>query len=118
MNNKELQQMRDAIEGLFPDTCNLLTKTSTSDGQGGYTHVWGTATADVACRLDYVTSPATESLTGSAVRSFKSYELALPYDTVITEAYRVEVNDITYNVTGIDPEQSWQMERICQLERV
>ena len=118
ISDKELDAMRSAVEGLFPDTCNLLTVTQTSDGEGGFTDAWGTITADVACRLDYITAPMTETVTGSAVRTFKSYELALPHDTVITEAYRVEVNDVTYNVTGVDAAQAWQIEKVCQLERV
>ena len=45
LTNAELAQIRGDIAGMLPDTCNLLTLTRTSDGQGGWSEAWGTASS-------------------------------------------------------------------------
>jgi head-tail adaptor len=116
LSNRELKEMRAGVEGLYPDVCNLLTLTSTSDGQGGMTEVWGTATRNSPCRVDQMIG--SERLTDGSLRSFASLELALPYDVEITEAYRVEHGGFTYEVTDANKDQSWQIEKAVLLERV
>ena len=116
LDNKELRQMRADVETLMPDSCNLLTLTSTSDGQGGSTDTWGTLTRNVPCRVDQMIG--SERLTDGSLRSFASLELAIPYDTTIDESYRVEHGGYTYNVTDANLDQSWQIEKVILLERV
>jgi hypothetical protein len=114
-DQKELDQMRAAVEELFPDHCNLLTATSTADSQGGFTEAWGTLTRNVPCRLDQMSG--SERLTDGSLRAFTSLELALPWDTTIDESYRVEIGGSTYLVVDAYSEQSWQVERSVQVER-
>ena len=46
LSNAELTDMRDTIQDyLLPDTCNILSIARSSDGSGGFTEAWGTATA-------------------------------------------------------------------------
>lgn len=116
MEDKEMEQMREAIRELYPDRCNLLTVTRTTDGAGGYTEAWGTATRNVPCRIDQVSG--SERLTDGSTRAFTSLELALPYDTTITETYRVEHEGNTYHVLNANLDQSWQLERLVLLERI
>jgi SPP1 family predicted phage head-tail adaptor len=116
LSNRELREMRAAVEGLFPDTANLLTVTSTPNGQGGFTEAWGTATRNVSCRIDQMVGR--ELMTDGALRPFVSLEMALPYDTVVTEAYRVEHGGNTYAVINANLDQSWQIERVVMLEKV
>lgn len=116
LSHKELMQMRADVQQLLPDTCNLLTATTTSDGQGGATSAWGTATRNVSCRVDQISG--SEHATDGSQRAFVSTQLALPYDTEITEAYRVEYNGNTYHVLDANPDQSWQVEKIVLLERL
>lgn len=116
LEDKEMEQMREAIRGLYPDKCNLLTPTRTTDGAGGYTEAWGTATRNVPCRLDQVSG--SERLADGVIRSFTSLELALPYDTTITDAYRVEHEGRTYHVLNSNLDQSWQLERLVKLEAI
>ncbi len=112
----ELAGMRAAINELLPDTCNILSLTSVSDGMGGQTKTWGTATAGVACRLD-VTS-GREMVSGGALQPFTAYKLSLPYDTTITQGNRVEVSSVTYAVTSVNVNQSWIAVKRCDLEKV
>lgn len=116
LSNKELAQMRQDVESLYPDVCHLITLTQTSDGQGGYTETWGTATKNVPCRMDALVG--SERLTDGSMRSFAAYELTIPYDTVITGAYRVEHGGYTYHVLDANVDQSWQIERAVLVERV
>lgn len=116
LSNRELQEMRADVESLFPDFCNLLTVSRTSDGAGGSTDAWGTATKNVPCRVDQMIG--SERQTDGSLRAFTSLEMCVPYDTTITEAYRVEHGDYTYNVVDANRDQSWQMEKVILLERV
>lgn len=112
----ELAQMRTDIETLLPDTCNLLTATNTSDGQGGYTQAWGTAASGVACRLDEIRSR--ETLAGAALRPTGQYMLSLPHSATITAAYRVEHGGLTYAVVGLNTDVSWRAVQRATLEKV
>ena len=113
----ELAAMRDVIETeLLPDTCTLLTLTSTANGMGGQTQSWGTASSNVPCRLDM--TRGREQVSGEAWRPFTMYTLSLPYDTTITTAYRVVHSSVTYAVTSVNTNQSWIAVKRCELEKV
>ena len=101
LDNRELREMRSAADSLLPDFCNLLTVSSTSDGQGGFTEAWGTVTRNVPCRVDQ--QIGSERLTDGSLRAFTSLEMAIPYDTTITEEYQVEHGDYTYHVVNANP---------------
>jgi len=107
--------MRDVLEQLMPDTCNILSVTRTSDGQGGWSEAWGTAYAGVICRLDPL--PGKEIPVGGAVQPYKAYILTLPYDTTITEANRVEISTNSFAVKSVDTRKSWAATRRALLER-
>lgn len=118
-STSELERIRSDLENsLLPDTCNILTVTRTSDGQGGFTEAWGTATAstNVACRLDGIN--ATEVVAGAGLQAFHTYVLTLPHDTTITTADRVEVGDDTFNITSVDQTKSWSACVRAWLERL
>lgn len=106
LSDAELAAIRADVLNLLPDTCNLLTVTNTSDGQGGFTQTWGTVDTCVKCRLDPIRG--SEQIAGEAIRPFHTFVLTLPYDVTITEQYRVEIGTYTYNVTSIDPNKSWR----------
>lgn len=117
LTTSELLGMRESINNLLPDTCNLLTVTSTADGQGGVTQTWGTASSSVACRLDVVSGR--EQIAGGALQPFIKTMLSLPHSTTITDAYRVEHGGITYAVIAPpNIDQSWIAVKRVELERV
>lgn len=116
LTNNELIAMRRAINDLLPGTCNILSLTRTSDGQGGWTEAWGTATTGVSCRLDNVTKR--EQLSGAAVQHFTGWVLTVPYDTTITQSQRVEIGSTQYNVRGIDSGKSWTASLRLDVEAV
>jgi head-tail adaptor len=118
MDKRELKEMRGAVEGLFPDYCNLLTPSRVSDGAGGFTQAWGTVIANCACRVDDDGMSDAERLAPGGLRPLTTLEISLPYDVTITEAYRIEHRGNTYNVIGVDRDSSWMIEKLATVERV
>lgn len=119
ISNNELVSMRDAIETLLPDTCNILEATNTADGYGGVTQSWGTTSASVACRLDIVNRRSSaQNIQGASLREYQETILSLPYDTTISNNNRVEHGGFTYNVTENNTDQSWISVKRVTLERV
>ena len=112
----DLSFMRDSTELLMPDSCNILSLTSTSDGAGGQSESWGTVTT-VSCRLDV--KDMRDIVSGGAVQSYIKTMLSVPYDTSITEVNRVEHGGITYAVVApTNSDQSWIAVKRVELERV
>jgi len=111
-----LAAMRSAISELLPDTCAILSLTSTSDGAGGQSESWGTVTT-VSCRVDV--KEMRDIVSGGAVQSYIKTMLSVPYDTSITEVSRVEHGGITYAVVAPpNSDQSWIAVKRVELERV
>lgn len=118
LTNSDLAAMRAALEELMPDTGNILAGTVISDGQGGWSQTWGTATAGVACRLDPGRKENRESVAGAALLPFSWWQLTLPHGTTITEQSRFEVNGETFNVVHVDPAKSWAVSVRAVLTKV
>lgn len=111
-----LAAMRSAIAELLPDTCAILSITSTPDGMGGQTETRGTATASIAFRLDVVSGR--EQISGGALQAFTSYKGSLPYDAVITTGNEILHNGISYAVTAVNTGQSWSAVKRVDLEKL
>lgn len=102
----ELSAIRDAIEDeLLPDTCTILSVTEVNNGMGGITETWGTASTNVACRLDM--KQGREQVIGDGLKPYTMYMLSLPYDTVISSNNRILHNGITFAVIAPNNSQSW-----------
>lgn len=121
MNHKltagELAQIRDDIEALMPDTCDILGVTMTSDGAGSWTEVWGTASASVPCRLDFK-GYGREAVIAGATQPYKTGVVSMAYDQTITTENRLLISSVTYNVTGVNDSQSWIGVKRVTVERI
>jgi hypothetical protein len=105
MDTRELADLQaDLAAELLPDTCHILALARVSDGQGGYTETWGTATANVACRKDAVKNY--EALAAAGVSPFGVWLFTLPAGTTLTSANRIQHGGAYYNVTGQDAGKS------------
>lgn len=111
----ELAGMREAINQLLPDTCQIITITRTPDNYGGQTESRATASA-VAFRLDVETG--SEMIAGGALQPFTKYKGSLPYDTTITTAQQLLHSGVTYAVTGVNANQSWIAVKRVDLEKI
>ena len=116
LTTAELTQMRSDIEGLLPDTCNILSTTRTSDNQGGWTTTAGTASAGVACRLDNISGQ--ETLSSGAVHAYTKWMLTLPHDTTISADSKVEIGADTYAVKSFDSGKSWALNIRVEVEKI
>ena len=112
---KELAQMREDIEDLMPGVCDILSVAYTSDGEGGMAETWGTALANVACRLDY--RSGSEKVTGGAIQSYSKAVLSLPYTTTISTKNRIQIGAYIWSVKSVNEGQSWDVVRRAELER-
>lgn len=119
LTSAELAQMREAIEDLMPDSCDILQLTQTSDGAGGLVDTWGTATGGVSvpCRLDFGT-PGNEAMSNSSLTPFQKGIVSMPYNYTVTHANRLKINSITYSVQGVNTNQSWIGVKRVIVERV
>ena len=116
---RELAQMREDINDLLESTnttCDILSVAYTSDGEGGMTETWGTATANVHCRIDYRTG--SELLTGGAIQPYNKAVLSIPYNTAINSTNRVKSGGYIWAVKSINDGQSWMAVKRAELERV
>ena len=110
----ELAQMRSDIEELFPDTCNVLSLTTTDDGQGSHTEAWGTATAAAACRLDI--KSGRETLASGAIQTYSRTMLSIAQSVTISTANQIEHGSLTYNVKSVNQDASWLAVKRAELE--
>lgn len=115
LTNLELSIMRDSIELLLPDTCNVCTITNVPDGEGGSTQTRGTSGTSIACRLDVI--QGREQITGGAIQPYISYVLSLPYDTTVGLTNIIEHGGVDYQVKSVNLNQSWVAVRRVELER-
>jgi SPP1 family predicted phage head-tail adaptor len=115
LTSAELAYMRDSTELLMPDTCNILTLSIVSNDEGGQIETWST-TGTSECRLDM--KSGSEPVLGGAVQEFTGYVLSIPYDTVINDENRVEIDSVIYAVTSINDGQSWRAVKRVTLEVV
>lgn len=112
MDDIELTRIRADIGELMPDTGYILSVTRTSDGGGGWTDSWGTAST-VTCRVDY--TRGVEVLAGGAVQPKRQLVATVPYSTVVTTANRFQFNSTSFAISSVSV-GSWQTCKRLMLE--
>lgn len=116
LSTKELDRIRSDIGDTLPDTCTIMSPTYTQDNFGGFTQVFGTASANVPCRLDVI-KPREQVIDGKNTH-FTQFMVSLPWDTTISPNYRVVIGSDTFNVVGISPAKSWNVVKRAVVEAV
>jgi hypothetical protein len=108
----DLAAMRTQMTAMLPDTCTLLSGTLTSDGMGGGTMVWGTASAGVACKLARVVNVRNSgAVIGGQIQYESGWTLHVPYNQAIAPGQRVVVNGGTFEIESVHDIHSWNMLR-------
>lgn len=113
--DSELDQIRVDLETTLPDTCNILSLTTTSDGMGGWSEAWGTTYSLVACRLDFI--GGNERVNVGALMPYSRAIVTLPQDTVISAANRIEHDGNVYTVQAVNL-GSWLGVKRASVEKV
>jgi SPP1 family predicted phage head-tail adaptor len=117
LSSNDLTQIRADVESLLPDTGDILSSSLVSDGAGGWTTTWGTATSGVSYRLDPIRQR--EIVAGAALTSYNQFQLTLPYDTTVTAENRFQASDGTqYSILGVDDSKSWRVSVRCVVEKL
>jgi len=117
LSTAELNAIREAIDDLFPDTCNILSVPQISDGAGGITDTWGTAYYSIPCRLDFP-NPGKESQANASYVPFKNGVVSMGYSQTVTTSNRLKIGTETYDIKGVNVNQSWIGVKRLSVERV
>jgi hypothetical protein len=119
LSTAELAQIRDAIDDTLIDTCTILQLTQASDGAGGFTDTWGTAAggAAVSCRLDFP-NPGKEMMASASLTPFKQGMVSMNYNVTVTTGNRLVIGGETYDVKGVNVNQSWIGVKRVAVERI
>ena len=112
----ELAQIQTDILGALPDTCSILSVTSTPDGYGGQTDTWSIMTANVACRVSPVRGQEIQA--GVAQEMFYRFIVTLPVGTVVNHADRIRVGTQDYDVVSVDTGKSWSTCVRVEVEKI
>jgi SPP1 family predicted phage head-tail adaptor len=112
----QLSFMRNQVAEMLPDSGTILTRTETSDGQGGNTTTWA-GTVSIDCRVDVVNGR--EQLQGGGYKSYQKTILTLPYNVTITAGSRFAYLSDQYNVVAVSgSDRSWNVSVRAELEKV
>jgi head-tail adaptor len=116
INASQLAYMRAQVLDTLPDTGTILTKSQSSDGQGGFTTSWA-GTVPIDCRVDVANGR--EQTQGGGYKSYQKTQLTLPYDASITTANRFAYGSNQYNVISVSgQDRSWNITVRAELEKV
>ena len=115
LSARELAQIREDIEDLLPETAVVLSVTRVSDGGGGWSETWGTASTTI-CRVDW--KSGTEVMSGGAIQPVRACVITLPHDAVVVEGNRIQAGGETYAVTSVDNDKSWVGCVRCEVDKL
>ena len=91
LNASELDQLRRDALAALPDTCAVLRPTTSTDTDGDSAATWGTAAANLACRLDPFRWRDFGGLVAAREANRTYYVLTLPFDADVRDGDRVVV---------------------------
>jgi head-tail adaptor len=100
--------MQDCAEDAMPDSAAISRKTLTSDGQGGFTATWATAST-VDCRIESAGRTPQERLVAERVAPRKVYRVTVPHDADVIPADRLVIGSATYEVQAPLVVGSWAL---------
>ena len=99
VSDKLLSKIRKLNLRIMPDTATVYSPTSTSDGRGGWTTTW-TAGSSYSCRCRPASQHDRQQLAGGQAITDPIFVAVLPYDAALSEADRLQINEIDYEIVG------------------
>ena len=99
----------------MPDSCVIQTRITSGDGYGGTTLTY-TASAPIPCRVFTHPRPVDERDAEGRLESIVRWMAALPAGTAITAKDRLLCNGVQYEVAGVIAPQSFEVQRLVELE--
>lgn len=107
--------MRDAAEELLPDVATIERKQSVPSGAGGTRTGWEPIAGDVACAIAPLGGGEADS--GERLSEQSTAVVTLPAGQDVTEADRIIIGELTYNVTLVRRRESWEIVRRVEVTR-
>lgn len=101
LTDGELHLCRETSDAFLPGTAIIYPKIKTSDGQGGETWAYTTASGTVDARLAPETKEPALGELASRSANVTSWTLTLPATTTITNTDQVVFNSDTYEVLSV-----------------
>lgn len=114
----DIAGMRETAEAAMPNTATRLTLSTASDGAGGVTETWGTASTAIPCRISSAPLSARVGLEGERFTVHDLLILTIPHDQAIALTDHWVVEAITYRVMAIDDAGDWRSARRAEVTRV
>lgn len=119
LTTTELTSMRDAVEGLLPDTCDIIERSVTTDETGGWGETDGTTHEDIPCRVTPV-DPRGRVGKEIATRLLDEplWKITVPWDQALSVQDRVIHSGKTYEVIWVADLGSERLYRWAYMRRV
>lgn len=96
----DLAKIREEQNNLMPETVYIQHLTRVPDSAGGWTEVWQTTTTTKG-RIAPSQRQAGEIMQGGAMTAYGEYIVTLPYDTVLDQEDRLQINGVQYEVKAV-----------------
>ncbi len=112
---KELTDIRAEVEKMLPGTCTIMDRSTTRDAIGGGTATWGTASADVLCKL--APERAMVGGLGGQVSVYTGWVLSVPFDQAVTAGQRVVYDSDNFEVVSVEDDHDFRFVRRVYLRR-
>jgi head-tail adaptor len=109
--------MRGELNDTLPGTAVIHSRTTTADGQGGYTQTFA-ASATVDARLSPEALRGGELAAGGRLAEVSPWILTVAAETSLDETMRVVYNSATYEVVEVLTRTPWELSRRVRLTEV
>ena len=104
----DLAAMRDTQEQAMPGTVYILRMGTASNGMGGFTETWGTASTVIGRVYPRRRLGMGETIGGAQLLSVSDWFATLPYGTDITAKDRVKYDGRTWEITRVNNDEMYQ----------
>ena len=103
----ELSRMRGTQEDALPDTCTVQYPTVSNDSIGQPVKSWAARGTGIECRI----APRTirERILGSRETPVGEWVLTVAHDQTIETGDRVLYDSRTFEVVGVEKNESWEL---------
>ena len=107
LSASQLSRMRDTQEDALPDTCTIQAPTVSKDAIGQPTKSWAARGTGIECRM----SPreVRELVLGSRDTPVGEWVLTVAYDQTVETGDRVIYDSRTFEVVGVEKNESWEL---------
>jgi len=111
LSAKDLAYTQNAVQLYLMDrTATIIRKTLTPDGAGGTINTWtavvqSNGLTTVPCMVDEPATKSVEVVVANRIEAVNPYDIYLPLGTDVIEKDRVQVDNHTYEIRGVQADE-------------